>query len=377
MAGQYNGEHVHGEGETLASLGYEAIPQDWAKCPLVPDQGGPRPVEGVEVRDEHRGPLEWLSYMALRFAQQTLGRMPKSVRGCVESALVRLIGPLDRRHSRAAMDFVKTAYPDWTSSRQKALVRESWVHLFDLSLRSPYVARSLVHKPLGEVFDVRATPEARKLAEAGTPVIFASCHIGYFEVAGIALSTLGFAPVYAVAKAPRNDYLARHMQATREQQGGLLLPRREAMKSVPKVLRGGGSVMFMLDHRARKKSVYAPFFGRPAACERSASVLMRRLGVPVVLYACYGGQGGTPYELHLGPVIQPEEVAGMQPAELAAKLNGHFEKLIRYRPEEYLWLHDRFRNTPRDWADLEGAPGVDLTEPRKSGPRETGPRGNA
>ncbi|MCA9002463.1 MAG: lysophospholipid acyltransferase family protein, partial [Planctomycetes bacterium] len=163
----------------------------------------------------------------------------------------------------------------------------------------------------------------------------------------------GFAPVFAVAKAPRNDYLARHMQHTREQQGGHLLPQRDAMKSVPAAIRGGGSVMFMLDHRARSKPVFAPFFGRPAACERSAGVLLRRVGAPIVFYTCTKSDGPRPFELTYGPVLMPEDLARLDPEEIATRLNSVYEVLIRRRPEQYFWLHDRFRFIPRTWRDLE------------------------
>ena len=206
-----------------------------------------------------------------------------------------------------------------------------------------------MNRPLAEAFTLRATPRALELAKAGTGVLFVSCHVGHWEVAGVALATLGFAPVYAVAKAPRNDPLSRYMQRSRESQGGRLLPRKDAMKSVPRVLKGSGSVMFMLDHRSRSKPVFAPFFDRPAACERSASVLIKRTKAPLLFYACYESDGPTPYELVLGPVLEPEDLAGLPPDQLCALMNQQFERMIRHAPEQYFWLHDRFRNAPQSW----------------------------
>ncbi|MEZ6019921.1 MAG: lysophospholipid acyltransferase family protein [Planctomycetota bacterium] len=222
----------------------------------------------------------------------------------------------------------------------------------DLTLRAPYAAGEILHKPLGDAFRVSMDPRAQELAAAGSPVVFVGCHVGHWELAGIALATLGFQPIYAVGKAPRNDYLSRSMQKAREAQGGRMLPRKDAMKSVPGVLRGGGSVIFLLDHRARSKPVYAPFFGRPAACERSASVLFRRLGVPIVFYACYGGEGPEPYEIVVGPVLEPADLAGLGPEAISARVNAEFETQIRRRPKQYFWLHDRYQHTPRTFEEL-------------------------
>jgi KDO2-lipid IV(A) lauroyltransferase len=313
------------------------------------------PIESVEVRDSHRGPGAWASYLALRFAQQTLGRMPRAVREFVAGTFARLAEVIDRRHSDAALDFVGTALPELSAKERRQLVRRSWVHLVDMSLTAPFLAKSLLGKKVGDVFDVRMTEEARALIEAQTPAILMGCHVGNWEIAGLLHTTMGLDPVYAVAKAPRNDPLSRHMQRTREQQGGRLLPQLEAMKSVPAAIRGGGSVMFMLDHRPRRKPVFAPFFGRPAACGRSAGVLLRRVGAPIVFYSCCRSNGARPYELQYGPVLQAEDLAHLNPVEIATRLNQVYEVLIRRHPEQYFWLHDRFKRMPKTWEALERA----------------------
>ncbi|MEZ5976404.1 MAG: hypothetical protein R3E96_16640 [Planctomycetota bacterium] len=166
------------------------------------------PVERVEVRDPHRGPLPWLGYIALRVLQGTVGRLPRALRNGLGRVLVTIIAPLDRRHTRAALDFVRSAFLEYSEREAKALVRSAWLHLWDLTLRAPYAAGEILHKPLGDAFRVSMDPRAQELAAAGGPVVFVGCHVGHWELAGIALATLGFQPIYAVGKAPRNDYLS-------------------------------------------------------------------------------------------------------------------------------------------------------------------------
>lgn len=338
--------------ERLDRAGFAPAPSAWGERVLRPDPDVEYPVERVEVRDPRRGPIAWIGYGVIRLAQATLGRLPRRLRRACGHVLAAVVGRLDRRHTRAALSFVQAAYPEASAAEHKRLVRAAWLHLWELSLRSPYAAKDLLHQDLGARFRVHATERALELAAAEAPVLFVTAHVGHWEVAGIALATLGFAPVYAVAKAPRNDPLSRYMQRSRENQGGRLLPRKEAMKSVPRVLGGGGSVLFLLDHRSRSKPVFAPFFGRPAACERSASVLIKRTKVPICFLACYESDGPVPYELRLGPVLEPEDLTGLSSAGLSAVINHRFEAMIRRAPEQYFWLHDRFRKTPADWAEL-------------------------
>ena len=102
----------------------------------------------------------------------------------------------------------------------------------------------------------------------------------------------------------------------------------------------------MLDQRAHGKTVIAPFFGRPAHCERAVAVLLRRLRMPVVFVACYRTATPFRYRAEFTSVIRPEQFAHASPEVIAAAVNRELERLIRAAPEQYFWLHDRYRNAP-------------------------------
>ncbi|MEL6907574.1 MAG: hypothetical protein AAFP22_19355, partial [Planctomycetota bacterium] len=85
-----------------------------------------------------------------------------------------------------------------------------------------------------------------------------------------------------------------------------------------------------------------------AGCDRSAGVLIRRVGAPLVFYGCYSSPGGDPlsdwrFELRFPRVIRPEELAGKDPVAIATLVNRELEGLILHRPDEVFWLHDRYR----------------------------------
>ena len=83
----------------------------------------------------------------------------------------------------------------------------------------------------------------------------------------------------------------------------------------------------LLDQRARKKPVLAPFFGRPARCDRSAGVLMKRLGAPVLLVACYQTERPLYFRAHFSGCILPEEVREATPEEISGRINAAFEEI--------------------------------------------------
>jgi len=126
------------------------------------------------------------------------------------------------------------------------------------------------------------------------------------------------------------------------------------MKDAQRVLEAGGSVGMLLDQRARKKPVLAPFFGRLARCDRSAGVLMRRLGAPVLLVACYRAEKPLHFRARFFDCLEPDELAGATPEAIAERINRSFEDMIRAAPDQYFWLHDRYKDTPREAEEAEG-----------------------
>ena len=117
------------------------------------------------------------------------------------------------------------------------------------------------------------------------------------------------------------------------------------MRHTGRILSVGGSVTMLLDQRAQVKPVLAPFFGRIACCDRSVGVLVRRTKAPILLTACYMTDEPLRYRIEVFGVIRPEEVAGAGPDEIAARINQGLERMILARPEQYFWLHDRFRDS--------------------------------
>jgi KDO2-lipid IV(A) lauroyltransferase len=174
--------------------------------------------------------------------------------------------------------------------------------------------------------------------------VLVSGHIGDWETGAALLNWAGFGPLYVISKPPKNRWLALHAQRVRESRNMRLLPRRGAMEFAPAVVRGGGTLAMLLDQRARWKPVRAPFFGREATCDRTASVLLRRLRAPLVFAACYRTERPAHYRLVVPRVVQAAEVAHLGPEEVAALVNRELEQLILRAPEQYFWLHDRWRS---------------------------------
>lgn len=288
----------------------------------------------------------WSEYLALRAVQETLGRLPDPLFRPLAAGGARLARLLDRGRTRSAREFVRAALPHLDAAAADRLVLAAWRHLLRLTVTFDRMHDVMLRHRLGDHYDVEICEGFEDLQQSGRGVIFVTAHVGQWEAVGAPLNALGFSPLYCIGKPPRNHPLARYVQRTRERAGGIMLPRNGAMKGVPAVVRAGGGVIMLLDQRARKKPIYADFFGRPAACDRSVGVLLRRVGAPIVFVACYGTDTPLRFQLRFTSVVHPEELSGQAPEAIVARVNRELEALILQAPDQYFWLHDRYKGAP-------------------------------
>ncbi len=324
------------------------------------------PVEVPPFEDgRFHSPKHRALQLLMKAAQGTALRLPGPLQRGLVASLAGAGRALDKRHTRAAEDYIRAALPLATDPEVDLLVAQAWRHLLRIALVAVGVDRHVMGGRLGDHYEIKACPEALDVLERPGGAIMLSAHVGFWEACCPAIVGMGWGPSYGVGKAPRNDFVARDLERARESQGMRVIPRRGAMAAVPAAVRAGASVGMLLDHRPRRKPIYAPFFGRLAACDRSAGVLLRRVKAPLVFYACYSAKGTDAldswrFELRLPAVIEPEELAGVDPESIAARINSELERLILHRPEEAFWLHDRFRGAP------DKAPGDSEDESRRA-----------
>jgi KDO2-lipid IV(A) lauroyltransferase len=258
--------------------------------------------------------------------------------------LARIVKRLDRRHSDAARGFLRQALgPTMKGEELEARVLQAWRHLFRVTLDTERFHAKVDLARIRERYTISLSPDIQRVLREKRGCIIITPHVGDWEAGSALLPWLGFDPLYVVSRPPRNRPLSLHAQHVRERRGTRLLPRRGAMKHAGEVIAAGGGLALMLDQRARKRPVLAPLFGRMATCDRSAGVLMRRLRAPIVFGGCYLTERPFHWDFSMDRVIWPEESAGKSPEEIATRVNQEIERLILKHPEQYFWLHERYR----------------------------------
>jgi KDO2-lipid IV(A) lauroyltransferase len=114
-------------------------------------------------------------------------------------------------------------------------------------------------------------------------------------------------------------------------------------------LREGGQVWYACDQDfGRKATIFTPFFGVEAACITTPSYIAQTSGCSVICVSHLRTSAGE-YEITFSPI---QENFGEDDQKDAAVWNGFIEQAIRRHPDQYLWLHKRFKTRPEGMARL-------------------------
>ena len=122
-----------------------------------------------------------------------------------------------------------------------------------------------------------------------------------------------------------------------------MIDRRD-IRQLVRLLKQGEVIWYAPDQDyGRKHAVYAPFFDHPAATITATTRLVRMSGAAVVPCAHYRLPDGR-YEVEFGPALDPFPLGDEE--QDAALINRVIEQYVRKAPEQYLWVHRRFKHQP-------------------------------
>ena len=299
--------------------------------------------------------LDYLAYLGLRIFAMLVGMF--SVRANYRTA--RLLGELlwriDRKHRRIARGHLRLCFPDWGEEQVLRVARQSMHNLALLAIEVLLTPRLITPRRWRRHIRLHnMTDTLRLLLRQDRPMLLITGHYGNFEVLGYTLATLGF-PTVSVVRPLDNPYIWDYMVRQLERTGQSFLYKKGAMQSVDSVLGSRGSLSIVGDQDAGRKGLFVDFFGRPASTYKSIALLALRYQAPVIVG--YGKRLSDRFEFEMGVqrVILPEEWAGRDDEVqwLTQEFTRAIEDMVRAAPEQYLWVHRRWKHRP----DGSKAPG--------------------
>ena len=193
-------------------------------------------------------------------------------------------------------------------------------------------------------FRWRGLQELDNALGAGRGALILSAHLGAFDLLACATAARGY-PVTIISRTPRSSLTRAVWMGYRSAAGVHILPERGSLREVLKALRAGGLVVLVLDQNMhRDRGVFVDFFGRPACTLDSLAVIAMRTGAPVVPAFTWRSDDG----MHEAVFMPPVELARSGDAKVDIIKNTQrftelLEQQVRAHPEQWLWLHRRWR----------------------------------
>jgi len=258
---------------------------------------------------------------------------------------------LMKRHRDRAMEQLLPSLGDRYSEDQlRRIARRCFVHFAQLYLVELLMApRLITHWSWARYATLHKLDAALRELLSGRGAIMLTAHFGNFEVLGFLLAKLGL-PQSAVMRPLDNTLVNDMLLEARESSGLSLLYKKGASESADDILADGGVLSFIADQDAGRKGVFADFFGRKASWYKSIGLLAMRHRVPLIVGYAVREKPGFHYGIHVERIIQPEEWEGRDaPLEWITQTFSHaIEAGIRRHPEQYLWIHRRWKSRPRE-----------------------------
>ncbi len=235
-----------------------------------------------------------------------------------------------------ARENLARAFPERSEAERERVVAAMYRHL---GLCAIELLRFGARAPadLAEQLQVEGTAHLEAALADGRGVLVVTAHLGNWEVL-VRAGTLCGAPLSVVSKRMRSSVAQAAWQALRRG-GPTLLADRGSARAIVAALKRGEVVGYVLDQHA-PRGVSVPFFGRAASTYDGLARLANATGAAILPVFTWRGEAGHRV------VIEPP-VEGGEVTDVTAACTERIEAAIRAHPEQWLWIHRRWKASLR------------------------------
>ena len=241
---------------------------------------------------------------------------------------------------------LRFAYPKMSAAARQRLAWRMWEHLFLLITEVAHAPRKIHETNWRDYITLIEQDRIVGSIFEDRPTVIVCGHYGNFELSGFLMGMFGF-PSYTIARPLDNPYLNRFINQFRGARGQRILPKNGSAQQINAVLEEGATLVLLGDQHAGPKGCWVQFFGRPASTHKAIALFALGGDAPLVL--CYCRRNGRALYHRLGAqaIADPRElpVERLNVRALTQWYTDQLEQVIRQAPEQYWWIHRRWKDT--------------------------------
>jgi lipopolysaccharide heptosyltransferase II len=175
---------------------------------------------------------------------------------------------------------------------------------------------------------------------AGRPVVVILSHLSSWELfAHIMPKYIGYVRNGTIYQKLGNRFIDEHVRRVRRRAGVEMFNRKEGFEEAIKLLRDGGVIGILSDQHAGDSGLWTPFFGRLASTSPLPALLAKRTGAALTGMAIYT-TGLARWRIVVSPAVETKQASVEL---LTAKTNDLIAAQIRRAPEDWFWVHNRWK----------------------------------
>ncbi len=299
-----------------------------------------------------------LEYWGVSLLIRCARGLPLSAVHSISRFLGSLLYLLSARRRTIAIENLYTAFHGEKNEQEIREIARKCCQSFFVTYLEIIKLRFLFTQP-DIMKNLRATTEnlddlfrkAKQIHDSFNGCIFVTPHIGNWEILPHVSAVVGI-PLAVVVRPLDNAYLEKMFYQDRASSGQVIIPKTNALFSLQKTLQQGTSIG-MLPDQSTMKGISVDFFGRKATTTPVPAILAIQYKRPIVVVACCRRGKDSRYEGFVSDPILPEEYTSEKSEifRLTGEMNRTMESIIRKYPEQYLWIHNRWK-TYKDKKEL-------------------------
>jgi KDO2-lipid IV(A) lauroyltransferase len=290
-----------------------------------------------------------LEYAVARLLLSAIGIMPRSIAISLGKTLGTIFYVLPSKLKRSGRRNVDIAFPEASEAEKNRLLRGCFESLGRLLGEFSQFPRLTPDRLRGLIdYDEVGLAHLRTAEADRRGVIFLTGHLGAWEVLSFGWSALEY-PISFLVRPIDNPRIEALIERYRTRFGNIAIDKKSAARRAIKVLREGGTLGILSDLNTHpKEGVFVPFFGKLACTTAGIATLALKTDAMVIPTCAVWDAKRKKYFFHGDPPVELVRTGdNRQDVEVnTARFAAAMERMIRLYPEQWLWIHRRWKTRP-------------------------------
>jgi len=290
---------------------------------------------------------ERLEYFSASVVLKGLGLLPRRAARATGAAFARIAYWLRTPLRRAADLNLRLAFPDWSEAQRRSAIRKMVRNIGWMGgefTQFPKYTRANIERVVILDGNENYTDAVRR----GKGVLFLTGHMGAWELSSFAHALYGY-PCHFLARPIENRRVDALINRYRSLSGCQTIDKNDSARAMLRILRGGGAIGVLADQNtALEEGVFVPFFGIPACTTSGLARIAARTGAAVVPGYAFWDDSIGKYRLRFEPAVELVRTHDEEADIVAntAKFMKVVENFARAHPDQWLWVHKRWKTRP-------------------------------